>query len=58
MAVQFDTKGELAVRFDVDGETVCEDVHEVPTVAHSRSSFAFLKLLPDDELRYRVLVEE
>lgn len=55
---RFDSRGELTVHFDVDGETVREDVHELPTVDRSRSSFTMLELLPDDEIRYGVWVEE
>lgn len=55
---RFDSRGELTVRFDVDGEVVREDVHEIPTVERSRSSFAMLELLPDDEIRYGVWVED
>lgn len=55
---RFTERGELTVRFDLDGERAWEDTHEIPTLSGDRSSIVVFELDPDDEIFARVKVEE
>lgn len=53
-----ENQGTFTVRFYVNDELVWEDTHEVPTPNERRSSSAHVELLPDDETRTQVMVED
>ena len=57
-AVRFDKPGQLVASIDVEGKTVWNTSHQIPDVEKGRVSAALLSLLPDNEIRTTVRVEQ
>ncbi|AGB16805.1 hypothetical protein Halru_2218 [Halovivax ruber XH-70] len=53
-----ETRGDVTVRFWVDGELAWEDTHEIPALEAGRSSIVLFEIQPDGEFLHRVKVED